>query len=138
MCGDKLFLTESFIQSRFIDGKAGQRFTFDDNVILSLINATQKIKFVPEEDMLLKMSSKEAYGVNMIMNLCTEHDCLVSSSQIGNTEVLFTELSKGQSYYVQLDFSNSIIQLSSFFDCPHAHLQVSMMKLEEVHHMLDE
>jgi hypothetical protein len=72
MCGDKLFLTESFIQSRFIDNRAGQRFTFDDNVIFSLINATQKIKIVPEEDMLLKMSSKEAYGVNMAMTLCTE------------------------------------------------------------------
>ena len=88
--------------------------------------------------MLLKMSSKEAYGVNMAMTLCTEEDCLVSSSQIGNTEVLFTILDKGHSYYVQLDFSNSIIALSSFFDCPHAHLQVSMVKLEEAHHMLDE
>ena len=92
---DKLFLTESFIQSRFIDNRAGQRFTFDDNVIFSLINATQKIKITPEEDMLLKMSSRQAYGINMAMTLCTEEDCLVSSSQVGNTEVLFTELSKG-------------------------------------------
>jgi len=95
MCNDKLFLTESFIQSRFIDNRAGQRFTFDDNVIFSLINATQKIKITPEEDMLLKMSSRQAYGINMAMTLCTEEDCLVSSSQVGNTEVLFTELSKG-------------------------------------------
>jgi len=72
MCGDKLFLTESFIQSRFIDNRAGQRFNFDDNVIFSLVNATQKIRIAPEEDMLLKMSSKEAYGVNMAMTLCTE------------------------------------------------------------------
>jgi hypothetical protein len=100
MCGDKLFLTESFIQSRFIDNRAGQRFTFDDNILLSLINSTQKIRITPEEDMLLKMSSKEAYGVNMAMTLCTEMDCLVSSTQVGNTNFLFTTLSKGKSYYV--------------------------------------
>ena len=58
MCGDKLYLTESFIQNRFIEGRGGQKFTFEDNVIFSLINATQKIEFRPEEDMLLKMSSK--------------------------------------------------------------------------------
>ena len=137
MCDDKLFLTESFIQSRFIDNRAGQRFTFDDFVILSLINSTQKVKITPEEDMLLKMSSKEAYGVNMAMTLCTERDCLVSSTQVGNTEVLFTALTKGKSYHVDLDYSNSMIALSSFFDCPHAHLKVSMMKLEEAHRMLD-
>jgi len=136
MCGDKLYLTETFIQSRFIDGRGGQKFTFEDNVIFSLVNATQKIRFTPEEDMLLKMSSKEAYGVNMAMTLCAEHDCFFSSSQVGNTEVLFTTLHKGESYYVQLDFSNSIIALSSFFDCPHAHLQISMMKLSDANQLL--
>jgi len=30
MCGNKLFLTETFIQNRFISGRNGQRFTFDD------------------------------------------------------------------------------------------------------------
>jgi hypothetical protein len=137
MCGDKLFLTESFIQSRFIDGKAGQRFSFDDMVIFSLMNATQKVRITPEVDMLLKMSSKEAYGVNMAMTLCTEEDCLVASSQVGNTEVLFATLTEGRSYYIQLDYSNSIIALSSFFDCPHAHLQVSMMKLVEARGVLE-
>lgn len=137
MCGDKLYLTESFIQNRFIDGRGGQKFTFEDNVIFSLINATQKIEFRPEEDMLLKMSSKQAYGVNMGMSLCQGRDCLFSSSQVGNTEMLYTTLSKGEKYYVQLDFSNSIIALSSFFDCPHAHLQISMIKLSEANKLLD-
>jgi hypothetical protein len=41
-------------------------------VLFSLVNATQKIRITPEEDMLLKISSKEAYGVNMAMTLCTE------------------------------------------------------------------
>jgi len=58
MCGDKLFLSESFIQNRFISEKAGQRFVFEDEVILSLINTTQKVKINPEEDMIMKVSSK--------------------------------------------------------------------------------
>lgn len=91
-------------------------------MIFSLINATQRIEFRPEEDMLLKMSSKQAYGVNMAMTLCQGQDCLFSSSQVGNTEMLYTTLNRGETYHVQLDFSNSIIALSSFFDCPHAHL----------------
>lgn len=43
MCGDKLFLAESFVQSRFIDHRDGERFVFDDYILLSLINTTQSI-----------------------------------------------------------------------------------------------
>lgn len=67
MCGNKLYLADRFIQSRFIDGKAGQRFTFEDDVILSYTNKTQRVYLTPETDMVLKMSVKEAYGVNMEM-----------------------------------------------------------------------
>jgi hypothetical protein len=131
MCGDKIFLSESFIQNRFIDSKSGQRFIFDDYVILSFLNSTHTINITPEEDMLLKMSSREAYGVNMAMQLCEGQQCTVSSSQVGNAELLFAILSKGKSYEVKLDFSHSIIALSSFFDCPHAHLSIAMMKVDD-------
>lgn len=57
MCGDKLFMTESFIQSRFIDQRQGERFTFDDSILLSLINTTQLITITPEADMILKVRS---------------------------------------------------------------------------------
>ena len=40
MCGDKLLLSEMFIQNRFIRDKAGQRFTFEDDMILNLVNTT--------------------------------------------------------------------------------------------------
>lgn len=69
MCGDKLFLTESFIQNRFIDHRKGEKFNFDDQVLLSLINTTQTIQIVPEADMLMKVSSKESYGINMRIQL---------------------------------------------------------------------
>lgn len=78
MCGDKLFLTESFVQSRFIDHRDGERFVFDDLILLSLINTTQSIQITPEADMLLKVSSKEAYGINMKIQLL--HDKEKSSS----------------------------------------------------------
>jgi hypothetical protein len=138
MCGDKLYLAEEFIQSRFIDRKGGQRFTFEDDIILSLINATQRIRITPEADMVLKMSAKEAYGVNMAMSLCTERGCIAHSSQTGNTDVLYTTVNKGTSYYVDLDYSNSIVALTSFYDCPHARLKISMMKLDEAHSYLEQ
>ena len=67
MCGDKLYLAEDFIQNRFIDHKGGQRFTFEDDIIINTINTTHRVRLAPEEDMVLKMSAKEAYGVNMAM-----------------------------------------------------------------------
>lgn len=136
MCGDKLYLTDHFFQNRFIEGRAGQKFTFDDDIILSLVNSSQSLKIVPEEDMVIKVSSKEDHGVNMAITLCTEDDCLVSSTQIGNTEILMTTVSKGKTYFIDLDYTNSIITLSNYFDCPHAHLMVSMMKLSEAEAML--
>ena len=119
-----------FIQNRFIDGKAGQKFIFDDDIILNLINSTQSFKIEPEEDMLIKMSSKEAYGVNMEMKLCQdENNCEARSSKTGNTEILFAEVKAGKSYRIHLDFSHSIVSLSSFYDCPHARVSIAMTKV---------
>jgi len=74
MCGDKLFLTERFIQTRFIDKKAGQRFVFEDSILLNVVNGTQHVYLKPEEDMLLRVSSKESHGVNMKMSVCERDD----------------------------------------------------------------
>jgi hypothetical protein len=62
---------------------------FDNDIILNLYNSTQDLKFKPERDMLLKVSSKEAYGVNMAMKICQHNnqDC-ISSDPVGNTEIL--------------------------------------------------
>jgi hypothetical protein len=49
-------------------------------MVLSLFNTTQKVKINPEEDMIMKVSSKQAYGVNMQMRLCNAHDCQGFSS----------------------------------------------------------
>ena len=49
--------------------------------------------------------------------------------------MLYAGLTKGTTYYVTLDYSNSIIQLSSFFDCPHIHLSIAMMELELAHNI---
>lgn len=138
MCGDKLYLGEQLIQNRFIDHKNGQRFTFDDDVILSFVNTTQKVTIAPEADMVLKMSAKEAYGVNMIMQLCTNKGCTKSSTRAGNTNVLYATVKKGTSYYIELNYSGSIIVLSSFYDCPHARVKISMMKIDEAKERIKE
>ena len=138
MCQDKLYLTEHFFQNRFIEGRKGHKFTFDDDIILSLVNSSQSLKIVPEEDMVLKVASKQNHGVNMAITLCTDDDCLVASTQVGNTEMLMATVNKGKTYFIDLDYTNSIIRLSSYFDCPHAHLKLSMMKLSEAEGMLKE
>lgn len=146
MCGDKLYLTETFIQNKFIDGRAGQRFTFDEAILLNVVNTTQSMQITPEEDMLLKVATKQAHGVNMAMRLCLTAEpstegaeqgaalcktSLARSAQVGNNGLLFAVLDKGKSYTLVMDYTNSIITLSSFYDCPHADLRLSMMRVQE-------
>jgi len=138
MCGDKLYLNQDFIQNRFIDHRGGQKFIFDDDIILNLVNSTQDITITPEEDMLLKMSAKEAYGVNMGIVMCSKGDCSVKSSKVGNTEMLFAVVRKGQTYTITLDYSHSIVELSTFYDCPHARVSISMIKEQDAKTYLQE
>lgn len=35
-----------------------------------------------------------------------------------------------------LDYTNAIMSLSSFYDCPHTHFKLSMLKVEEADDML--
>lgn len=69
MCDDKLYIHENFIQDRFIDGRHGNKFTFDDQILLNLVQPSQLINIHPEEDMLIKMTSRVANGVNMKMSV---------------------------------------------------------------------
>lgn len=61
--------------------------------------------------MVLKVASKEAYGVNLIMELCDSSNnlCAIKSSKVGNYEVLFAAISKSREYYLKLSYKNSII-----------------------------
>lgn len=91
-CKHRLFLSENFIQNRFIEGKAGQKFSFDEEVLVSFAHNSQNVYLKPEQDSVLKVSSKEAYGINMNMTLCKKNDpqnCLAISSVTGNSEMLF-------------------------------------------------
>jgi len=138
MCGNKLYLHEWFIQNRFIDHKGGQKFIFEDDIILNLVNSSQPITFTPEETMVLKVAAKEAYGVNMAMTLCERQDCHVKSSKVGNTEQLYTVVQKDTRYTLTLDYSNSIVELSTFYDCPHVRLSIAMMKHTEAESYVNE
>ena len=71
--------------------------------------------------------------MNLGLKLCEgyEHECRIVSSKTGNSEVLFAQLRKNQEYFLQLEHHNSLIQLSSFFDCPHVHLRISMISVDE-------
>jgi hypothetical protein len=86
--------------------------------------------------MLLKLSAKEAYGVNMAMTLCQGSDCSVQSSKAGNTEVLYAVVRGRKSYTITLDYSHSIVEISSFYDCPHARISLSMTGVDEARNML--
>ena len=69
----------------------GNKFTFEEEIIVSLFNQSQMINIKPEKDMLLMVFSHEAYGINMNMKLCRgqgTQDCHVLSQQEGNTELL--------------------------------------------------
>jgi hypothetical protein len=90
--------------------------------------------------MLMKVSSKEAYGVNMKIQLLHGRESVgsVQSQKVGNTEILYASVKRGQTYHIELDFTNSIITLTSFFDCPNAHLQIAMVRETEAHASIQE
>lgn len=101
--------------------------------------------------MLLKVTAKEAYGVNMKLSLCegtgdgddgwerqASTTCSAHSSQVGNHQILYVTVSKGKAYSLVLDYTNSILSLSSFYDCPHAQLKVSMTRLEEARQLVSQ
>ena len=70
MCANKLYLVDSFIQNRFISGRDGLKFVFEDSILLNVVNNTQHVNIEPEQDMVLKVAAKQAYGVNIKMSLC--------------------------------------------------------------------
>jgi hypothetical protein len=90
--------------------------------------------------MLIKVSSKESYGINMRIQLLkgSEKESQIKAERVGNTEIMYATVKKGQTYHIELDYTNSIIQLSSFFDCPNAHLQISMIQTDEALDMIKE
>jgi len=88
--------------------------------------------------MVLRMSAQEAYGVNMAMTLCEGSDCSVKSKKVGNTEMLYAVVRKGESYTISLDYSHSIVELSTFYDCPHVRLVIAMAGVTEAQALLEE
>ena len=70
-----MFLQHNFIQRKFIDGMQGQRFSFNDKIILNVFSLNQTIDITPEVDSLLKVQVKEAFGVNAAIVLCQGIDC---------------------------------------------------------------
>ena len=83
--------------------------------------------------MLIKMTSKVQNGVNMKIMVQHKQQAAsdIISERIGNTEMVYGTLTKGEQYHIKLDYRSSIITLSSFFDCPNAHLEISMIKVED-------
>ena len=98
MCDDKLYLNENFIQERFIEGRGGAKFTFDEQILLNLVVPSQKINIHPEHDMLIKITSKVANGVNMKIMIDDKHGASSSivSKRIGNTAMVYGTLNAGQ------------------------------------------
>ena len=128
-----MYLMPNYIQRKFVDGMAGQRFSFSDKILLNTVNQTQKIDIEPQVDSVLKVLAKESFGVNARINLCVKGVCdTMASSQVGNYEVMLAKVQKGQKYKVELSYKNSIIQLPNFFTCPFIHLEVSMIPQKEV------
>ena len=40
MCSDKFYLMDYYIQNRYIEGRDGQKFVFEDTVVLNVVNNT--------------------------------------------------------------------------------------------------
>lgn len=74
---------------------------------------------------------KEAYGVNADIVLCEGEDCITNSMQIGTSELLMQPVKKDTSYTIELGYANSIITVTSFFQCPHINYEITMIPESE-------
>jgi len=48
-------------------------------VVLNLVNSTQSFDLVLEEEMVLKITAKEAYGINVGIKICQKKNCDIVS-----------------------------------------------------------
>ena len=81
----------------------------------------------------IKVSTKEANGINVILALTDSQDNTVESSeQVGDHEFLLGKVEKGAEYQVKLMFKGSLIQMSDFFHCPTLDLEVSMVPVDQI------
>ena len=59
-----MYLAEDYLQLKFIDGQSGQKFHFADKIIMNLIELKSSYILVPEDDSVIKIVIREAFGVN--------------------------------------------------------------------------
>ena len=64
--------------------------------------------------------------------------CPIHSSQVGNNEMLYATVSKGKSYVLVMDYTSSILSLTSFYDCPNTHFKIAMMNTEQANKIVNE
>jgi hypothetical protein len=92
-----------------------------------------QIKLIPEQDSFLKVTVREAFGVNTRIQLCAEDGskCNQESLQVGTAELLRAQVKKKQKYLLRFDYSDSVVAFHSFKECPHVVVEVSMISVEE-------
>ncbi|TNV71145.1 hypothetical protein FGO68_gene16752 [Halteria grandinella] len=111
---------------------AGQKFSFQDTIIMNVFNLSQPISLKPERDMLLKVLVKESFGVNSELSLSDGDSIIAKSVQMGSTEILvYQRLKKGVTYTLTLSYFNSIIQMAQFYQCPSLPIEVTMIECDE-------
>ena len=80
---------------------------------------------------ILKIRVKESLGVNTEMVLCADDDCMAQSNQIGTTEILIASLNEGVQYSLTMSYAHSIIEMSSFFECPSHHIEIVVIPVTD-------
>ena len=64
--------------------------------------------------------------------------CPIHSSQVGNNELLYATVSRGKSYVLVMDYTSSILSLTSFYDFPNTHFKIAMMNTEQANKIANE
>jgi hypothetical protein len=68
-----MYLTDDYIQNKYtLFTKATPRFHFQDKIIMNLVDQQQKIYLTPSTDSMLKVVTKESFGVNPKIELCSK------------------------------------------------------------------
>ena len=98
------------------------------------IPLTVQIDLKPQKDSKVKVVLHEAFGINAGISLCPSQGgaCEKLSSQVGSTEILYADVRAGKQYELRIDYTDSVVNMHLFSQCPHVVLELSMIATKDL------
>jgi hypothetical protein len=74
---------------------------------------------------VIKIRVKHEYGIQTRISIKSKNGDEFKSEEIGSNSVVVGKLKGKGQYDIKIDYSNSIVELSDFFQCPSLNIEIS-------------